>query len=406
MMFEGESIIDMFFRLLEQLLIPNWSDLIALLPWVLIVIVAIWLVFTALQWQRAGARNRPRVPLRRTGAPPPGVHMPGPSRWPFVVPFGVALILFSLVLVGRDTNNNPTGLVNVPLLVIGLIVSFIAIIGWLRDANREWRTTAAGAHGPAMAVALHAPGSSALIPAGPTAMTVAERYPEPPAGIHMPGPSPWPFFAPIALFIMLLGVIFSGILLVGGLILGVIAAAGWLLDAGHEYRSTEAVGHAVPKTRDPSAAWPRRLVPLYAAVIVISFLLMLAPTGIGFLNSLTPPEATPTPIAVPAVPEIAASSAVSFETKSLIVPAGRPFELVFHNNQAGVPHNVDIGDSASAPTTYLNGEVITGVADTTYNVAAMPAGTYYFQCEVHPNMNGTVQAMPEAGPPAGSPPAP
>jgi plastocyanin len=258
-----------------------------------------------------------------------------------------------------------------------------------------------------MAVALPAHGSSvALVPAGPTAMTVAEQYPEPPAGVHMPGPSPWPFFAPIALFVMLLGVIFSGVLVVGGLILGVIAAAGWLLDAGHEYRSTEAVGHAVPKTRDPSAVWPRRLVPLYGTVIVISFLVMLAPTGIGFLNSLTPPEATATPIAVPAVPEISASSAVSFDTKSLIVPAGRAFDLVFHNNQAGVPHNVDIGDSASAPTTYLHGEVITGVETITYHVSAMPPGTYYFQCEVHPNMNGTVQAMTEAGPPAGSPPAP
>jgi hypothetical protein len=195
-------------------------------------------------------------------------------------------------------------------------------------------------------------------------------------------------------------------LLIGGLILGVIAAAGWLLDAGHEYRSTEAVGHAVPKTRDPSAVWPKRLVPLYGAVIVISFLLMLAPTGIGFLNSLTPPEATPTPVAVPAVPEITASSVVSFETSLLIVPADRPFDLVFHNNQAGVPHNVDIGDSASAPTTYLNGEVINGVASITYNVPAMPVGTYYFQCEVHLNMNGTVQAMPESGSPAGSSPSP
>lgn len=407
MMFEGESIIDMLFRLLEQLLIPDWNDLIALLPWVLIVLVALWLVFTALQWRRAGARNRSRVPRKVAGAPPPGVHMPGPSRWPFVVPFGVALVLFSLVLTGRDRNNNPIELVNLPLLIVGLFVSFVAIIGWLRDANREWRSTAVGAHGPALAVALPAPGSSgALIPAGSTALTATERYPEPPAGVHMPGPSPWPFFAPVAMFVMLLGVVFSGVLLIGGLILGVIAAAGWLLDAGHEYRSTEAVGHAVPKTRDPSAVWPRRLVPLYGAVIVVSLVLMLAPTGIGFLNSLTPPEATPTPVAVPAVPEIAASNAVSFETKLLIVPADRPFDLVFHNNQAGVPHNVDIGDSASAPTTYLNGEIITGVESITYNVPAIPVGTYYFQCQVHPNMNGTVQAMIEAGPPAGSPPAP
>ena len=61
---------------------------------------------------------------------------------------------------------------------------------------------------------------SALVP-------VAEpAYPEPPAGVHMPGPSPWPFFAPIALTVMLLGLIFSPVLLVGGLILGIIAQIG------------------------------------------------------------------------------------------------------------------------------------------------------------------------------------
>jgi plastocyanin len=207
------------------------------------------------------------------------------------------------------------------------------------------------------------------------------------------------------LFVMLLGVVFSGVLLIGGLVLGVIAAAGWLLDAGHEYRSTEAVGHAVPKTRDPSAVWPRRLVPLFAAVIVISFLLMLAPTGIGFLNSLTPPEATPPPVAVPAVPQISASSAVSFDTKTLIVPAGRPFELMFDNKQAGVPHNVKVGDSAALATVIYDGEVITGPAQITYQVPALEPGDYYFLCKIHPNMNGTLTAMTESGPPQGSPAA-
>jgi len=32
---EGQSVIDMLFELLGQLLIPNWSNLILLLPWVL-----------------------------------------------------------------------------------------------------------------------------------------------------------------------------------------------------------------------------------------------------------------------------------------------------------------------------------------------------------------------------------
>jgi plastocyanin len=410
MTFEGQSIIDMLFQLLQQLLIPNWSDLIALLPWVLVVLVAFWLVFTALQWRSAGARNRSRVPRASAGAPPPGVHLPGPSRWPFVVPFGVALILASLVIVPRDAQHNPTQFVNVPLFALGMIVSLIAVAGWLLEAMREWRATASAAHGPSMAVALPAPAHAGMLPAptlptDPTSAVVA--YPEPPAGIHMPGPSPWPFFAPIALFVMLLGVVFSALLLIGGLILGVIAATGWLLEAGHEYRTTETFGHSVPATRDPRLVWPRRLVPVFGAVIVLSFAAMLAPTGLAFLNSFTPPEATPTAVAVPAVPEISASSATSFDTKTLIVPAGRPFDLTFDNKQAGVPHNVAIGDSAASPANYLSGEHITGPATATYHVAALQPGNYYFECEVHPNMNGTVQAIAESGaPPAGASPSP
>jgi plastocyanin len=407
------TIIDMLFDLLEQLILPNWSDLILLLPWVLVGLVGLWLLWTALQWRRAGSRNRSRVPRPVPGSPPPGVHLPGPSRWPFVVPIGAVLVLFAFALPARDARGNPTEPASIPLLVIGLLVSLIAVAGWLLDAMREWRRTAAAeSHGALhgemhTTITLPAHPSRALIPAPPSALVpVAEpAYPEPPAGVHMPGPSPWPFFAPIALTVMLLGLIFSPVLLVGGLILGIIAAAGWFLDAGHEYFSTEEVGHPVPKTRDPLRAWPNRLVGVFAGVIAAAIVITLAPVGFAWLNSLTPAQASPTPVTVPAVPEISASTAVSFETRTLTVPASRPFDLVFHNNQAGVPHNVDIGDSAASPNNYLDGEVITGPATITYHVPALRPGDYYFQCKIHPNMNGTVNAVPESGPPAsGSPP--
>jgi plastocyanin len=37
----------------------------------------------------------------------------------------------------------------------------------------------------------------------------------------------------------------------------------------------------------------------------------------------------------------------------------------------------------------FTGDLVTGVADTTYQVPALDAGTYRFQCDVHPTMNGT-----------------
>ena len=406
------TIIDMLFDLLEQLVLPNWSNLILLLPWVLVVLVAVFLVYNAWQWRRAGARNRSRVPRRLAGTPPPGVHLPGPSRWTAVVAIGAALLLFSLALPPRDASGAATGPVNVTLFVIGLIVALIAVVGWLLDAMHEWRATAAAeihaaapAPGAAKTALVHA-GSAAVVTTEESAYPDQAAYPEPPPGVHMPGPSPWPFFAPIALAVMLYGLIFSPVLLVGGLILGLIAAGGWYLDAGREYASTEEVGHAVPMTRDPLRAWPRRLVWVYAGVIAVCALIMLAPVGFGWLNSLTPAEATPTPISVPAKPEISASSAVSFDTSTLIVPCCRDFELIFNNKQAGVPHNVEIADSAARATVYLDGEVITGVATVTYHVPALAEGDYYFLCKIHPNMNGTLKALPESSAPSGASPSP
>jgi plastocyanin len=416
---QPENIIDQFWHVVQQLLLPNWSDLILLLPWVLMGLVLLWLVFTAFQWRSAAKINRSRVPPRLAGgSPPAGIHLPGPSRWPFVVPIGVVFLLFALALPPRDAQGNPTATFNTALLVIGLVISFVAVTGWLWDAMREWRSTDQGGHAALVVAAgdvavLHGGGGSALIPAGRSEVALAEQelHPaEPPPGVHMPGPSPWPFFLPIAVTVMLFGLVFSSALIAGGLILALIGVGSWLRDALKEYDSTEEVGYAVPETRDPEKAWPKRLVPIFAVVIAISFLIALAPLGLSYINSLTPPSAGPTAVAVPAVPEISASTAVSFDTTTLIVPAGRPFDLKFDNKQAGVPHNVQIDDSPAKTTIIFNGEHITGPATITYNVPAIAEGNYYFLCEVHPNMNGTLVAQPESGPPPapgpGGPPGP
>jgi plastocyanin len=405
------DLFDKLFELLQALIMPVWNDLILLIPIVLIVIVVIYLIFTARQWRRAGPRNRPRLMPRLAGTPPPGVHTSAPSRWPFLAPIGVTLLFLALVLPPRDTAGHATAPVNVTYLVLGLLVSAVALIGWLREAMREWRQTALATEG-AVSHAVLVPGiTTAALPSGTfrarpvpaqlalvpvSAPSMAEI--EPPPGVHMPGPSPWPFFAPIALAIIFFGLIFSPFLIIGGVVLGAVAAAGWLRDANREWRSTENVGHAVPATLDPDQAWPRRVVRLFKWVIVVSLVLALLPALGNWLGSLRPAAASPTPLAVPAKPEIAASTAASFETKTLIVPAGRPFELVFHNKQAGTPHDVVIANGPDRAIDFFDGQVVTGVADVTYQVPALQPGDYYFLCKVHPNMNGSVQARPETGP--------
>ena len=99
------GIIDQLFQLLQQLILPDWSNLIALVPWVLIAIMIVFLVGLAMSWRRAGARTRSRVPRPLSGgSPPAGVHLPGPSRWPFVVPIGAALLLFAFALPERNAD--------------------------------------------------------------------------------------------------------------------------------------------------------------------------------------------------------------------------------------------------------------------------------------------------------------
>src|SRR5215213_2467920 len=266
---------------------PIWGDLIALIPFVLIAIVIAFLVFMAWQWRRAAPVNRPRLIPRAAGVPPPGVHVSAPSRWPFVAPIALTLLFFALVVPPRDAAGHSTAPFNVPLLVAGLIVGLITVVGWLREAMAEWRHAAlveegSGGHGALMATgaAIALPsgtwrGSSAAAPSVP--LIAAAPSVALPEGVHLPGPSPWPFFAPVAIAVVFLGLIFNPFLIVGGIVMGVIAAGGWLRDANREWRSTDRVGHAVPATMEGREAWPRRLVPLYGAVFAISLLLAFLP---------------------------------------------------------------------------------------------------------------------------------
>jgi plastocyanin len=81
---------------------------------------------------------------------------------------------------------------------------------------------------------------------------------------------------------------------------------------------------------------------------------------------------------------------IAFTTTEVTAPADQPFQIVFRNNDPDIPHNVEIKDQANA--SLFQGEVFNGVAERTYDVPALAAGTYPFLCTVHPNMTGTLTA--------------
>jgi mono/diheme cytochrome c family protein/plastocyanin len=87
------------------------------------------------------------------------------------------------------------------------------------------------------------------------------------------------------------------------------------------------------------------------------------------------------------------AAGIAFDTDTLSVPADTPFRIEFANNDAGIPHNVAIHkDSPTGPLVWA-GDIFNGTETRTYDVPALPAGTYGFVCAVHPNvMTGTLTA--------------
>jgi cytochrome c oxidase subunit 2 len=76
---------------------------------------------------------------------------------------------------------------------------------------------------------------------------------------------------------------------------------------------------------------------------------------------------------------------VAFDKDCLAAKAGRPFDLRFDNEDAGVSHNVAVyRDDAASGAPLFVGEVIAGPRIITYDIKPLPKGSYFFRCDVHP----------------------
>jgi mono/diheme cytochrome c family protein/plastocyanin len=81
---------------------------------------------------------------------------------------------------------------------------------------------------------------------------------------------------------------------------------------------------------------------------------------------------------------------IAFDPTEVTAPADTSFTLSFDNQDAGIPHDVQVKDATGAVV--FKTDVFPGVAKRDYTVPALAAGSYPFACSVHPNMTGTLTA--------------
>ena len=79
---------------------------------------------------------------------------------------------------------------------------------------------------------------------------------------------------------------------------------------------------------------------------------------------------------------------IAFTTPQVSAPANKPFQVQF-DNQDSAPHNVAIYTDSSASQAVFQGDIFSS-GTRIYQVPALKPGTYFFRCDVHQDMTGTI----------------
>jgi len=89
-------------------------------------------------------------------------------------------------------------------------------------------------------------------------------------------------------------------------------------------------------------------------------------------------------------PSTVVAQGLAFDTDQIALPPDAPSTIQFEDKDAGVSHNIAIYTDSSLGTNLFRGQIITGPASIDYSIPALKPGTYYFHCDVHPTMHGSV----------------
>ncbi|MBI2762307.1 MAG: cupredoxin domain-containing protein [Chloroflexi bacterium] len=347
-------------ELLARIVTPDWGELIKLIPVALLGVVVLFFLITLRGFATAGPTRR--APARLTPIAPPDLHMPGPSYSPIFAALGAAALLWGLV-VGGDA------------LWIGLVILILGLLYWGREAVREYDR------------ATHVETLPALVHAGL------------PPGVHLPGPSFRPLLGALGTAALLAGLVFGGWLLAAGLIIFVMTLVGWLPDARAEFDKTVEADRTGHLENAPPPGWPRRLLQVGIVLFAVAALFqagLLPPRAVETAGGAAgSPAGSPAPSADAGPPATAfdiTAKDISYDNRSIVVPADTPFSITFTNGDSpGVVHDIDIR-AVDKQAVLQDQQVVNGGSSANYSYKGLPAGTYVFICSIHtvPNMTGTI----------------
>ncbi len=138
----------------------------------------------------------------------------------------------------------------------------------------------------------------------------------------------------------------------------------------------------------------RRLRVALPVVMLVTALLAACASG----GSGTPPPSGACVVADAGNTVELTAKDLKFSAPCIQAVAGAPIVVKF-TNEDSVPHNVTVYTDTSKSTQIVGGDTITGPdATTTVTVPAQQPGQYFFDCTIHPSMNGAlvVTAAPGA----------
>ncbi len=93
---------------------------------------------------------------------------------------------------------------------------------------------------------------------------------------------------------------------------------------------------------------------------------------------------------------------LAFDKKTIELPAGQATKITFVNKDAGTKHNIGIYQDSGYTNEIFRGPDVIGPNSQQFSFPGLAAGTYYFKCDYHPTMTGTVTV---SGPPSPTPSA-